>query len=255
MGSPGAQPTLIQSVQRALRLIEAVSALDGRAQAKELARSVDLSLSTTYHLLRTLTHEGYLRRLDDGSYVLGPTLTQVATQDRMAAVLARARPAMQGLRDELRAPAYLALYHEGEIAVVEIVDSPKVPSIDLWVGIHDSAHATALGKCILGALDDTKRRDYLARHPLHQLTRRTVTDRRTLENEIHRSSTLARDEEEYAVGVSCLAAPVVTPDLTGAVAVARRQHHRRGEPDEQVVETLQRSARRIQRALGLPVSA
>ena len=250
-----AQPTLIQSVQRALRLIEAVSALDGRAQAKELARSVGLTLSTTYHLLRTLTHEGYLRRLDDGSYVLGPALTQVATQDRMAGVLARARPTMQGLRDELRVPVYLALYHDGEIAVVEIVDSPKVPSIDLWVGIHDSAHATALGKCILAALDEADRRDYLSRHPLHQLTRRTVTDARTLEQEIHQSVGVARDDEEYAVGVRCLAAPVVTPEMTGAVAVARRQTRSVSMDDTIVAETLQRSASRIQRALGMPVSA
>jgi IclR family transcriptional regulator, acetate operon repressor len=248
-------PTLIQSVQRALRLIEAVGAADGRAQAKELARTVNLSLSTTYHLLRTLTHEGYLRRLDDGSYVLGPTLTQVASQDRMASLLARARPAMQGLRDELRCPVYLAMYHEGEIAVVEIVDSPKAPSIDLWVGIHDSAHATALGKCILGVLDEGQRQDYLARHPLHALTRRTVTDRQALEHEIHHSATLARDEEEYALGVRCLAAPVVTEAMTGAVAVARRQASSRAFADDQVAAALTRGASRIQRSLGLPVSA
>jgi IclR family acetate operon transcriptional repressor len=119
-------PTLIQSVQRALRLVEAVAATDGRAQAKELARTVSLSLSTTYHLLRTLVHEGYLRRLDDGSYVLGPAFTQVTSQNRMTAVMSRARPAMQTLRDELKNPVYLALYVDGEIAVVEIVDSPKV---------------------------------------------------------------------------------------------------------------------------------
>ncbi|MEK9810416.1 MAG: helix-turn-helix domain-containing protein [Candidatus Nanopelagicales bacterium] len=179
-------PTLIQSVQRALHLVEAVSARHGRARPKELARDLGLSLPTTYHLLRTLTHEGYLKRLDDGSYVIGPALLQVASQDRMAATLVRARPAMTGLRDELRSPVYLAAYVDGEINVVEIVDSVKAPSIDLWVGMHDSAHATALGKCILSALTDEERQDYLARHPLHALTRRTVTNRTVLESEIGR---------------------------------------------------------------------
>lgn len=248
-------PTLIQSVQRALHLIEAVGARDGRAHAKELARDLGLSLSTTYHLLRTLTHEGYLRRLDDGSYVLGPTLTQVASQDRLASTLARARPAMQGLRDELRAPVYLAMYADGEITVVEIVDSPKAPSIDLWVGIHDSAHATALGKCILGALDENNRNDYLSRHPLHSLTRRTVTDQRALVNEIDHIDRIARDEEEYALGVHCRAAPVVTPHLTGAVAVAHRQSRSPGLTDSDIDSALTRSAARIQRSLALPLTA
>lgn len=248
-------PTLIQSVQRALRLVEAVSASDGHAQAKELARAVGLSLSTAYHLLRTLTHEGYLRRLDDGSYVLGPSFAQVSSQNRMAAVLSRARPAMQGLRDELRNPVYLAMYVDGEIAVVEIADSPKIPSIDLWVGIHDSAHATALGKCILGVLDDDLRQDYLARHPLHQLTRRTVTDRTLLEHQIGQSTALARDDEEYALGVHCLATPVVTSEFTGAVAVARRQGRQAMPPDPEATRALLRGAQRIVRSFAMPVTA
>jgi IclR family acetate operon transcriptional repressor len=173
----------------------------------------------------------------------------------MSAVLARARPAMQGLRDELKAPIYLALYLDGEIAVVEIVDSPKTPSIDLWVGIHDSAHATALGKCILSSLDEERRRDYLARHPLHSLTRRTVTDRQALETEIHQSTRLARDDEEYALGVRCLATPVLTSDHVGAVAVARQGSRGRSEIDRETAAALTRGAERIARSLGLPAVA
>jgi len=246
-------PTLIQSVQRALRLVEAVGATEGRAHAKELARVVGLSLSTTYHLLRTLTHEGYLRRLDDGSYVLGPALSQVVTQSHMTAVLSRARSTMQSLRDELKAPVYLAVYSDGEISVVEIVDSPKIPSIDLWVGIQDSAHATALGKCILGALDEERRSDYLARHPLYALTSHTMTSRTDLMHEIHAGSPLARDAEEYAVGVHCLAAPVVGPDIVGAVAVASRSARAPIDVDGRMKAALTRSADRIARSLALPV--
>ncbi len=248
-------PTLIQSVQRALRLVEAVGALDGRVQAKELARAVGLNLSTTYHLLRTLTHEGYLRRLDDGSYALGPSLTRVTSKNHLPSVLARARLAMQSLRDELRSPVYLALYRDGEISVVEIVDSPRIPSIDLWVGIHDSAHATALGKCILGALDEDLRQDYLSRHPLYELTRHTVTDRRLLEDEIHHSTSLASDDQEYAVGVHCLATPVITPDLIGAVAVSGLAAWTPLAIDAHVTTTLTRGAQRIARSLRMPVTA
>jgi DNA-binding IclR family transcriptional regulator len=244
-------PTLIQSVQRAIHLVEAIGARQGRARAKELARDLGLCLSTTYHLLRTLTHEGFLRRLDDGSYVLGPALIQVASQDRMAATLARVRPAMQGLRDELRSPVYLAVYVDGEINVVEIVDSAKAPSIDLWVGIHDSAHATALGKCILGALQEPQRQDYLARHPLHALTRRTVTDRAALENEIGNAPAIARDQEEYALGVQCIAAPVVTPEFLGAVAVARRPGQTPQARETEVTLALTRAAQRMQRRMAL----
>ena len=85
--------------------------------------------------------------------------------------IAHARPALEWLRDALGGAVYLARYVDGEIVVAEIVDSARAPRIDLWVGVHDAAHATALGKCILGQLPAIDREDYLARHPLHDLTR------------------------------------------------------------------------------------
>lgn len=63
--------TLIASVQRALRLMEAVAAHPGGAPAKQLARETGLPLATAYHLLRTLAHEGYAIRRPDGVWVLG----------------------------------------------------------------------------------------------------------------------------------------------------------------------------------------
>ncbi|MFJ7203487.1 helix-turn-helix domain-containing protein [Streptomyces sp. NPDC098789] len=59
--APHSTPTLICSVQRALRLVEAMYA-EGGATAKRLARITGIPLPTVYHLLRTLTHEGYVRR-------------------------------------------------------------------------------------------------------------------------------------------------------------------------------------------------
>jgi IclR family acetate operon transcriptional repressor len=217
VGAAQGQPTLIQSVQRALRLLEIIAEHGGRARAKEVARAAGLPLATTYHLLRTCAHEGWLQRLDDGSYVLGHRIDVVRRHGTAARGLALARPALEWLRDELGGAVYLARYVDGEIVVAEIVDSPRAPRIDLWVGVHDAAHATALGKSILGQLPAADRDEYFSRHPLHDLTPRTVVDRRRLR--LPPPGDVAVDEGEYAVGVACLAAAVATPDGVGAVAV------------------------------------
>jgi IclR family acetate operon transcriptional repressor len=213
----GERPTLIQSVQRALRIIEVVAEHDGRARAKEVARATGLPLATTYHLLRTCAHEGWLQRLDDGSYVLGHRIDVVRAQGTDARAVAHARPALEWLRDALGGAVYLARYVDGEIVVAEIVDSVRAPRIDLWVGMHDAAHATALGKCILGQLPALEREDYLTRHPLHDLTPRTVIDRRRLQ--LPTSGEIAVDDGEYAIGVCCVAATVTTGRDAGAVGV------------------------------------
>jgi IclR family transcriptional regulator, acetate operon repressor len=239
-------PTLIRSVQRALRLIEIVGEREGRATAKEIARASGLPLATAYHLLRTCTHEGWLQRLDDGTYVLGHRLDSVHRRGRDAAGIASARPALEWLRDAAGGPVYLARQVDGEIVVVEIVDGPKTPRIDLCVGVHDAAHATALGKCILGQLAVPERDEYLSRHPLYDLTPHTVVDRRRLR--LPGPGQVAVDEEEYALGVRCLATPVVEPDHVAAVGVVvppgTRAHHR--SRDALVV-----GAGRVSRALAL----
>lgn len=244
-------PTLIQSVQRAFRLVEAISARDGRASAKELARATGLSLSTTYHLLRTLAHDGYVTRQADGTYTLGHALRTMVAQPDLAATYARLRPTIIGMRDELRAPVYLAMLHDGEISVVEIAESTSFPSIDLWVGIHEAAHATALGKSILAAMDDQQRTAYLRTHPLHPLTRRTVTDERCLLERIGQSTAIARDDGEYLPGVSCLAVPIRTSTMIGAVGVARSGRTHPPAADAETLAILRAGAGRLSRTLQL----
>jgi DNA-binding IclR family transcriptional regulator len=246
VGAHAGGPTLIQSVQRALRLIEVLAEHSGRARAKELARATGLPLATTYHLLRTCAHEGWLQRLDDGSYVLGHRIDMVRQQGTAARGVALARPALEWLRDELSGAVYLARWSDGEIVVTEIVDSARTPRIDLWVGLHDAGHATALGKCILGQLPPDDRDDYLSRHPLQELTPRTVVDRRRLR--LPRPDEVAVDDGEYAVGVNCLAAAVPTPEGAGAVGVVTAPAAMAGLAARR---TLLVGAGRVSRALSL----
>lgn len=240
------RPTLIQSVQRALRVIEVVAEHDGRPRAKEVSRAAGLPLATTYHLLRTCTHEGWLQRLDDGSYVLGHRIDAVREQGTTARALAHARPALEWLRDTLGGAVYLACYQDGEVVVAEIVDSARAPRIDLWVGMHDAAHATALGKSILGQLPDAERDDYLARHPLRELTPRTVVDRRRLH--LPAPGEIAVDDGEYAIGVCCLASTVTNGHDMGALGVVVPPRVVGRPPARQ---TLVLGADRVSRALAL----
>jgi DNA-binding IclR family transcriptional regulator len=207
------KPTLIASVQRALHLMEAVASHPHGAPAKQLAREARLPLATTYHLLRTLTYEGYVSRMTGGVWVLGERLDALHGRGRSQQVLARIRPTLAALCDEVGAAVYFAVYDEGEIRIVDIADTPRTPRADLWVGFDDAAHATALGKCVLAQLDEVSLRDYVARHPLVDLTRNTITEPREFYRRL--TTEISLDHEEYAIGVCCVAVPVA--DGTGAV--------------------------------------
>lgn len=217
-------PTLIGSVQRAFRLLEAVSAHENGAPAKQLARETGLPLATAYHLLRTLVHDGYVRKLDDGGFILGDRLQTLHTAGRTQALLSRIRPALAALRDELSTATYLTFYEDGEIRVAEIVDGPRAPRVDLWVGFEDSGHATALGKSVLRELDEDARQDYLSRHTLADLTPRTITDTRELLRRLETApmAPAVTDLEEYALGTVCVAVPVYSGSTLGSLGVSLR---------------------------------
>lgn len=215
---PAAAPTLIASVSRALELADAVARSSRPVPAKQLSRTTGLSLGTTYNLLRTLVHEEYLAQEPDG-FVLGPAHPSQAGLGP-GALLARARAALTGLRDHLNAAAYLSRYADGEIEIVDIVDSPTARRVDLWVGVQESAHATAFGKQILASLPGSERADYLERHPLVSLTPYTVRTSGELERRAVLSPGLSVDQQEYALGSKCLAVPVAARGFIGSLAVS-----------------------------------
>ena len=140
----------------------------------------------------------------------------------MQTLLSRIRPTLAALRDELATPAYITFYEDGEIRVAEIVDGPRAPRVDLWVGMEDAGHATALGKSVLRELDDDSRRDYLSRHQLADLTPRTVTSTPELLRRLDEApmAPAVTDMEEYTLGTVCVAVPVYSGDTLGSLGVS-----------------------------------
>lgn len=200
------EPTLIASVQRALRLLEVVGQHPGGITAKSLARNTGLALPTTYHLLRTLVHEGYLAKLDDGAFIVGDQVAGLHDAAQAQQLRSRIRGVMTELREDLNAAIYLAHYDEGEVVVDTIVDSPRTPRVDPWVDFREAAHATAIGKCLLSGLSKDERTDHFRRYPPEDLTPRTITGLREL---VERPApALVTDTEEYSLGTACVAAPV-----------------------------------------------
>ena len=163
----------------------------------------------------------------------------------------QARPILRELRDQLNGAAYLSLYHDGEIKLLDVVDGPATPRADLWVGLHESGHATAFGKSILAGIDSGSRVDYLSRHPLADLTPHTITDARILERVLTENRECFDDREEYQIGTVCLAALVRAPGLLGAIAISVPAH--RYHSMTTAAAALVRSAWQTSRALAVSV--
>lgn len=248
MNAAEAEPTLIGSVQRALRLVDIVANSPRPLPTKMLAAITGLTPGTTYNLVRTLIHEGYLASEPDG-LVLGSRFPTFQEQiDSRGVFLARVRTALRDVTEGVGATAYLSRFDDGEMHLVDIVDSVRNPRIELWVSLQSSAHATALGKQILADLPDADRLDYLSRHQLAELTPRTISDRTTLLTQLEHSPGWAVDQEEYSIGATCVAVPVIAPGVNASLAISLSAD--RAVVDRQLVSTLQSAARKLSLQLG-----
>lgn len=248
MSAAEAEPTLIGSVQRALRLVDIVADSPRPLPTKMLAAITGLTPGTTYNLVRTLIHEGYLSAEPDG-LVLGARFPTFQREiDTRGVFLARVRAALRSVTDEVGATAYLSRYDDGEMHLIDIVDAEQNPRVELWVGLQSSGHATALGKQILAELPDDDRLDYLSRHRLEELTPRTISDRRTLLTQLEHSPGWTLDQEEYVIGATCVAVPVIAPNVTASLAISLPSDQ--AIVDRELVAKLLRAARRLSIQLG-----
>ncbi|MEV8594440.1 IclR family transcriptional regulator C-terminal domain-containing protein [Streptomyces sp. NPDC052012] len=213
------------SVQRAMRLLESVAGHAYGAPAKQLARETGLALPTTYHLLRTLVHEGYLRR-DKGLFFLGEAaerLSAAGAQQKRRSTLV---DAFARWRDAIGVPLYYAVYRDGEITVMCVSDAPGTPAVEEWADFRETGHAHAIGQCLLSQLDERARRDHLDRYPVQPLTPYTVRDSHSLLRRLERTRRmdLVIERQEYAVGTVCAAIPITVGSTAATMAISLPAH-------------------------------
>ncbi|WEV29804.1 helix-turn-helix domain-containing protein [Streptomyces sp. 71268] len=236
----------MSSVQRALRLLEAVGAHADGAPAKQLAREAGLPLPTAYHLLRTLAHEGYLHR-ENGLFRYGDAVRRLGAGRAGSPALpdqpgqsdrqpdrqlsqpgagpgpsGRVAHIVAALAGELGVAVYFAVYREGEVDVLATADAPGAPVVEEWADFRQTAHAHAIGQCLLAQLGEAERADHFARYPVRALTPYSVRD----EAGFHRRCAARRplqpvcEREEYALGTVCAALPLIVGETAATLAVS-----------------------------------
>ncbi|WP_181449754.1 IclR family transcriptional regulator [Streptomyces cyaneus] len=225
---PAEQPhsaTLIGSVQRAMRLLECVAEHEYGAPAKQLARETGLALPTAYHLLRTLVHEGYLRR-DKGLFFLGEAAVRLGSSGAQQKRRSTVAEALAQWRDAIGVPVYYAQYRDGEIEVMCVSDTPGNPAVEEWADFRETGHAHAIGQCLLSQLDEDARRDHLDRHPVQSITPYTVRDSRTLLQRLERTRRMepVTERQEYALGTVCAAIPITVGTTAATMAISLPAH-------------------------------
>ncbi len=209
VAGPARAAGTVQSLDRALDLIETLAASEVALGLGEVAGRAGLAQGTAHRLLHSLQVRGYVRRDSSRRYSVG--LASLALADAVQRSLARQAQQFLG---ELVAwsgeTANLAVLEGDDAVYVAQVPSPHTLRMFAEVGRHVPLHSTAVGKVLLAAMPVDRARSLLRRAGTPRSTPRTLTDLDELlaDLAVVRHQGWAADEEEQEVGVRCVAVPV-----------------------------------------------
>jgi DNA-binding IclR family transcriptional regulator len=247
----------IRALDRAFRILSLLT--DGESRSlQELSDGIELNVSTTFRLLRTLTYYRYVQR-DERTfqYRLGISCLELAKSYYEGNALRRiALPELEALRDDCKETVHLAILDEMEIVYLEKLSGLfPIGMMGSKVGGRAPAYCTGVGKILLAHLSPQVVRDYFKIHRLNRFTEATITDPKILMKELDeiRRLNYGLDREEHENGVCCVAAPILDMRDCVIAAISVSGPDGRMEPLEQnqlLIQKVCRAAKNISIQLG-----
>ena len=197
------------AVERAFQLLEAVADAAEEPRLSDLARTLELSKSTTHGLVRALTAAGALEQDPDSKRLaLGPLVVELAFKNRDYLFLAeRAQPFLQRLRDRIDETVFFGMINRSRTLIVGTAEARKSMKISAQPGTAIPLLAGAVGKVFLAQMEEAEARRTVEQLGLSRYTAASIVDEKRFAAEVAqvRQSGVAVDRGEYLSGVNAVA--------------------------------------------------
>lgn len=229
--SGGASDAATSMVTRVALIMNAFERADTLLRLDHVVARTGLPRSSTHRILSQLQRAGLLQRRPGGYCLAASSLpaTRMTDQSQLRGVAA---PVLERLNADTRLVVHLGVLLGADVVYLDKITGGDGVATPTRVAGRTPAHASALGKAMLASLP-AEEVDAILGTPLRKRTPATIADLPMLHQELARIRSrhgLAYDDQELAVGLSSVAAPIRIADgvlaglsLTGSVPVHRLQ--------------------------------
>ena len=218
------QNSLVPALDRALNILEYLASRQEAVTLKEISRDLGIPSASAFRLMKNLCARGYATEQTGGqtAYLLGYKLLHLASvHQRNFSVPAVAKPFLVRLANQLQQTVQLALLQNGSVLYVDQVFSSAPISIVAPLYTPLAVNTSASAKILLSFLPPQEQLAIIRRSALTASTPRTLVEEEALLEEITKSGLQGYDfdNEEFALGIGCMAVPIPAPSLGCAAAV------------------------------------
>jgi IclR family acetate operon transcriptional repressor len=208
----------IQSVDRALHLLETIAEMGGEATLTELSNRTQLNISTCHHLLATLIKRNFVAKVPGRRlYALGGRILYIGHACLQVDLPRRAQAYMESINQVTGETVHLTALQGDVIANLSVREARHAVRVETGrLGRIPAPHAQSNGKAILAWLPDDEVRRIVG-PGLKRYTQNTIVDFDGLLEQLSgvRRTGYATDLEEYLPGVVCVGAAI--RDHTGGI--------------------------------------
>ncbi len=251
----------IQSVDRALEILELLANDGDEMKLNEIAALTGLNVSTCHHLLSTLMERGYVGQNPRGrTYFLGNKVHELSSSKRRNFNLGEmAMPALRQLNRDTRESVHLAALQGNDLTTLVHLESPQAVRVGSYApGKTAAAHATATGKAILAWLPETEIIRLIAEKGLARFTDKTIVSLGDLIEDLRhvRRNGFSVDDEEFQSDVFCLGVSIRDHSgaVIGSISCSMPTMRATKPHKEAIKERLQQCAGTLSEQLGSPDS-
>jgi IclR family acetate operon transcriptional repressor len=208
----------IQSVDRALLLLETIAEMGGEATLTELSHRTKLNISTCHHLLATLIRRNFVTKVPGRRlYALGGRILYIGHACLQVDLPRRAQPYLESVNQVTGETVHLTALQGDVIANLSVREARHAVRVETGrLGRIPAPHAQSNGKAILAWLPEDEVRRIVG-SGLKRYTPNTIVEFPTLIESLNgvRRAGYAMDREEYLPGVICIGAAI--RDHTGGI--------------------------------------
>jgi len=201
----------IQSVDRALLLLETIAEAGGEATLTDLANRTGLNISTCHHLLATLIQRGFAAKVPGRRlYALGARILFLGHACLQVDLPRRAQPYLENINRATGETVHLAGLQGDTVVTLAVREARHAVRVDTGkIGKLDAPHATSVGKAMMAWLPEDEVRRILPNN-MKRYTDNTITefDEFVEALRVVRRNGYAIDREEFLPGVICIGAAI-----------------------------------------------
>lgn len=201
----------ISSLEKGMQVIELL-ADKGTLSVTDVARSLDQNRSASHRFLATLKEMGYVIQDDRSRYRLSLKLFEMGNKiANITEIRSVVRPYMRQLSNRHGETVNLGRIEGDTVVTIDVVLGTEVIRFDAHIGQRSPVHTLAMGKAILAFRTEEEQRQYLDNAEFNVVTEKTIRNRKAFEKELQkvRKQGFAIDDEEWAIGLKCVSAPII----------------------------------------------